>query len=130
VIRRDVDRDLPVIEADGDALKQAFGNLIDNAIKYSGDARELIVRGFSEKGQVIVTIQDFGKGMDQVERSRVFERFYRGGDPLTRSVKGTGLGLTMVKHIVEGHGGTVDVESTPGGGSTFAVRFPIRERGA
>jgi len=126
VIRRDVQRNLPSLSGDPDALKQAVGNLIDNAIKYSGDSRELVLRGFTENGHVVVAIQDFGKGMDAAERSRVFERFYRGGDPLTRSVKGTGLGLSMVKHIVEGHGGRVDVESAPGQGSTFTVRLPVQ----
>lgn len=124
VIRKEVEPDLPRLNGDLDALKQAVSNLIDNAVKYSGDSRELIVRGFAENGQVVVAVQDFGKGMDAAERSRVFERFYRGGDPLARSVKGTGLGLTMVKHIVEGHGGHIDVESTPGRGSTFTVRLP------
>jgi len=126
VIRREVERNLPSLKADPDALKQAVSNLIDNAIKYSGDSRELVVRGFTDNGHVVVAVQDFGKGMDTAECSRVFERFYRGGDPLTRSVKGTGLGLTMVQHIIEGHGGRVDVESAPGRGSTFTVRLPVQ----
>lgn len=125
-LRREIADDLPCLPVDVDALGQAVTNLIDNGIKYSGDSRELVVRGYVENGDAVIAVQDFGIGIEPKERPRVFERFYRSGDPLTRAVKGTGLGLTLVKRIVEGHGGRVHAESEPGRGSTFSISIPIQ----
>ncbi len=116
---------MTTVALDADAIGQAVTNLIDNGIKYSGDSKEIVVRGFAENGHAVIAVRDFGIGLDPEERERVFERFYRGGSELTRSVKGTGLGLTLVKQIVEGHGGHVDAESEPGHGSTFCIRLPL-----
>ena len=71
--------------------------------------------------------KDFGIGIRKEEINKVFERFYRGGDELTRKVKGSGLGLTLVKQIVEIHNGNIDVESEPGKGSTFSIRLPVEK---
>jgi signal transduction histidine kinase len=71
-------------------------------------------------------VQDFGVGIKAEEIDKVFDRFYRGGDELTRTVKGSGLGLTLVKQIVEVHHGSVHVESEPGSGSTFSIKLPIQ----
>jgi signal transduction histidine kinase len=124
-VQGEIPPDLPTAPIDADALGQAVANLIDNAVKYSGTSRKVIVRAFREDGDVAIAVQDFGAGLDAKEKARVFERFYRGGDALTRSVKGTGLGLTLVKQIVDGHGGRVAVESEPGHGSTFTMRIPL-----
>jgi signal transduction histidine kinase len=124
-VQSQIPPDLPTVPLDADALGQAVANLIDNAVKYSGGSRKVIVRAFTEDGDVAMGVQDFGIGLDPKEKARVFERFYRGGDELTRSVKGTGLGLTLVKQIVEGHGGRVTVESEPGHGATFTLRVPL-----
>ena len=125
MVRGDIESPLPTVAVDADALAQAVMNLIDNAIKYSGDSREVVVRGSTEDGNAVIAVQDFGVGLDPKEKARVFERFYRGGDELTRSVRGTGLGLTLVKQIVEGHGGTIEVDSGLGQGSTFTIRLPL-----
>ena len=118
-----------MVSADRDAIEQAISNLVDNAINYSGDAKVVSLCASADDENVTVAVQDSGVGIPEDEIDKVFDRFYRGGDELTRSVKGSGLGLTLVKQIVDAHGGTVDVASKPGNGSTFSIRLPIaRER--
>ena len=126
-IQLEIEEPLPLIKADRAAISQAITNLIDNAIKYSGEARNIIVRTFAEHPYLMIVIKDFGIGIRKEEINKVFERFYRGGDELTRTVKGSGLGLTLVKQIVEVHNGNIDVESEPGIGSTFSIRLPVQQ---
>ena len=122
-----VERALPLIAVDRTALSQAVTNLIDNAIKYSGDSRKISVSASLEEQAVSIAVQDYGIGIKEEDIDRVFERFYRGGDELTRTVKGSGLGLTLVKEIVAAHRGRVHVESEPGKGSMFSIRLPLPE---
>jgi len=124
-VEAEFDKSLPSIQADRAAIIQAITNLIDNGIKYSAGAKKVCVRGFTENQYLIIAVQDFGVGIKPEEIDKVFERFYRGGDELTRTVKGSGLGLTLVKQIVQAHHGTVHVESEPGRGSTFSIRLPL-----
>jgi len=126
VIRLEIEKPLPAIKADRESMTQAITNLIDNAVKYSGEARNIIVRAFTEENYLIITVKDFGIGIKKEEVDKIFERFYRGGDELTRTVKGSGLGLTLVKQIVEAHHGKVYVKSNPGKGSTFSIRLPLQ----
>ena len=125
VVRSEIEPSLPTVTLDANAIAQATTNLIDNGIKFSGDSREIVVRGFSDDEHAVIAIQDFGIGLSPADKQRVFERFFRAGDALTRSVKGTGLGLTLVKQITEAHGGLVEVESEPGRGSIFYIRLPL-----
>jgi signal transduction histidine kinase/tetratricopeptide (TPR) repeat protein len=118
---------LPPIMADRDALIQAVSNLIDNAIKYSGKVKKVEVKAFQEDQNVVVTVKDFGIGIGKEDRDKIFDRFYRGGDELTRTVKGSGLGLTLVKQIVEAHHGSIRVKSEPGQGSTFSIKLPLED---
>ncbi len=119
------DRDLPPILADRDAVQQAILNLLDNAMKYSGDARDIELRLSREKGYAVVRVLDRGPGIPASERSRIFERFYRIPSPENDRLPGTGLGLTLVDHIVKAHGGSVAVESEAGKGSAFTIRLPL-----
>jgi signal transduction histidine kinase len=122
-----MEKPLPILRLDSEAMTQVVTNLIDNAIKYSGERKKIIVRAYTENRDLIISVQDFGVGIRKEELDKVFERFYRVGEELTRRVKGSGLGLTLVKQIVEAHQGTVEVESEPGLGSIFSLRIPIRE---
>jgi two-component system, OmpR family, phosphate regulon sensor histidine kinase PhoR len=125
VIQFDIGKSLPLIKADRESITQAITNLIDNAIKYSGEAKNIIVRAFVEDQYLNITVKDFGIGIKKEEIDKVFERFYRGGDELTRTVKGSGLGLTLVKQIMEAHHGKIEVKSEVGKGSRFIVRIPL-----
>jgi signal transduction histidine kinase len=125
VIQSEVDQPLPKVLADGEAISQAISNLLDNAVKYSGEAKTVTVKGFVSDKWVTIAVEDFGVGIPGEEIDRVFDRFFRGGNELTRSVKGSGLGLTLVKQVVEAHGGEVQVESAMDQGSTFSIRLPI-----
>jgi signal transduction histidine kinase len=127
-IELEIEDPLPVITADRAAITQAVANLIDNAIKYSGESKKVIVSSFREGPNLTIAVKDFGIGIKKDEVDKVFERFYRGGDELTRTVKGSGLGLTLVREIVEAHQGKVDVESELGKGSLFSIRLPISQR--
>jgi signal transduction histidine kinase len=118
---------LPQAFVDHDALTQAFLNLLDNAVKYSGDAKQLYVR-LGQKGEFLtLSVTDHGIGISKEEQAKIFEKFYRVGTGLVHDVKGNGLGLSLVTHIVKAHGGSVSVESDPGRGSTFTIHLPVAE---
>ncbi len=127
-VQLEVEDSLPPIMADRDAMTQAIHNLIDNAIKYSGKVKKIAVKSYKEDQNLVIAVQDFGIGIKKEERDKIFDRFYRGGDRLTLTVKGSGLGLTLVKLIIDAHHGSVQVESEPGQGSTFSVKLPLSQR--
>ncbi len=105
-------------------IEQAVANLLDNAVKYSEPGRAVRVEAVQRGGRVAVVVQDEGCGIAPEHLSRIFERFYRVDKGRSRDLGGTGLGLAIVKHIVQAHGGSVAVESTPGKGSTFTLSLP------
>jgi two-component system phosphate regulon sensor histidine kinase PhoR len=105
-------------------LEQAVVNLLDNAIKYSADGREVRLSAMEQNGQLRISVQDHGKGIPARHLPRLFERFYRVDTARSRELGGTGLGLAIVKHIAQAHGGSVTVESRTGRGSTFAICLP------
>ncbi|HQR38072.1 MAG TPA: HAMP domain-containing sensor histidine kinase [Blastocatellia bacterium] len=111
------------VSADADALSQALLNLLDNAIKYSGDSRSISVQVAEEDGFVQLSVTDSGIGIPPEEHERIFHRFHRVSSSLVHDIKGSGLGLALVRHIVEAHGGSVSVRSRPGAGSTFTIRL-------
>ena len=114
----------PWAEIDADALAQALLNLLDNAVKYSGEARVIQVRLGTENGFITMAVSDHGIGIPASERTKVFEKFYRAGDCLVHDVKGSGLGLSIVKHIIEAHRGFVTVTGEVNQGSTFTLHVP------
>jgi signal transduction histidine kinase len=124
-------RPLPPAVFDRDAVAQALMNLLDNAVKYSEHAekKEVVVR-VSERGRSIdISVTDHGIGIPPEEQKKIFEKFYRVSTGLVHDVKGSGLGLSLVKHIAEAHHGTVSVESAPGRGSTFTISLPAAGTG-
>ena len=117
--------DLPEVAMDADAVGQALANLIDNAIKYSGDDRALTIDTRAAGGWLVIAVSDRGVGIAREEQARIFEKFYRVGRSDTQGRRGSGVGLALVRHIAEAHGGTVTVESAPGDGSRFSLRLPL-----
>jgi signal transduction histidine kinase len=115
---------LPELPVDKEAIQQVLYNLLDNAYKYSGESRIIEVITESTGGSVKISVKDFGIGIPHDDQDKIFDRFFRGGNELTRSVKGSGIGLTIVKRIIEAHRGTISLDSTPGKGSTFQVTLP------
>jgi signal transduction histidine kinase len=118
---------LPIAEMDAEAIGQAVLNLLDNAVKYSGESRVIQVRLGAADKLITIAVTDHGIGIPASERDKVFEKFYRAGDCLVHDVKGSGLGLSIVKHIIEAHRGFVTVTSEPGTGSTFTIHLPASE---
>jgi signal transduction histidine kinase len=124
-----VERNLPQIAADRDALEQAVLNLLSNAIKFSGDARDIELGLYRENGEVVLKVTDHGIGIAPEEHTRIFEKFYRAPTRENQFIPGTGLGLALVAQIVKAHDGRVTVDSTPGKGSTFYLRLPTHPAG-
>jgi signal transduction histidine kinase len=125
ILSVEADGTLPYLDVDADALEQALLNLLANAMKYSGEARTIALRLARDGADAVIAVSDEGIGIAPGEQRHIFERFYRIAGPETERIPGTGLGLTVVDHIVRAHGGRVDVDSTPGHGSTFSIRLPI-----
>lgn len=122
----DVAQDLPLAKIDERAIQLATINLIDNALKYAPGTEVITVRATEERGSVLVRVIDRGPGVCSDERERIFERFVRGaGAKGQRPVRGSGIGLALVRHIAESHGGRAWVESEVGRGSTFVFSVPV-----
>jgi signal transduction histidine kinase len=117
----DVPDGLPPAYGDRDALISVVANLLDNAFKYSPPEQPVTLRAGSANGAVTVSVTDRGPGIPPQEQQRVFDRFYRGAGELAENVKGAGIGLSLVKRIIEDHGGSVALDSRPGEGSTFTI---------
>jgi signal transduction histidine kinase len=124
VVEANIPDELPTISADGEALGSAVRNLLDNAVKYSPEEKTVWIDAKAEDGAIKISVRDRGVGISEDDRKRVFDRFFRAGGDISKRVKGAGLGLSLVKHIVTAHGGTVECESRVGQGSIFTIRLP------
>ena len=124
-IRAQVDPALPAVAADRDKLTQVIVNLLDNAIKYSPDGGEVVVGARADGAFLHLWVRDHGLGIPADALETVFERYARVESAWHQTIRGTGLGLPIVRQIVELHGGNIRVESTPGAGSTFHVAVPL-----
>ena len=122
----DVDHDLPKLQCDKSALVTAVINLLDNAYKYTGDQKRVKLHVFASENNVCFQVEDNGIGIAAGKLKKIFNRFYQVDQTLARSAEGCGLGLSIVKFIVEGHGGSVSVQSKPGKGSAFTIKIPVR----
>jgi signal transduction histidine kinase len=119
---------LPDVRVDKDAIEQAILNLLNNAMKYSDKSREIDLRLQRKDDQALIQVIDRGVGIDPREQKRIFEKFYRVPMPENERIVGTGLGLTLVSHIVKAHGGNIEVESAPSKGSTFSIYLPLEKK--
>jgi signal transduction histidine kinase len=119
--------DEPVrVEADADAVRQALLNLVDNAVKYGGRKKRVAVRLVRTAEGAEISVRDNGIGIPAADRERIFDAFYRSAEAVRHDPKGVGLGLMIVKHIMDAHGGAVEVQSEPGRGATFTLKFRKR----
>ena len=129
-IETKISPDIPDIDIDKEAFSMALNNLLENAVKFSPGRRVIFVEVRKEAENVRVDVKDKGVGIDFGEMDKIFDKFYQGKNAARQSLKGTGLGLTLVKHVMDAHGGKVLVESKIGEGSTFSLIFPVRQRGS
>jgi two-component system phosphate regulon sensor histidine kinase PhoR len=127
VVRRDVPEGLPQVYADRDALSDSLVDLLQNAFKYTGDDKHISISAEASGNAVAIVVSDNGPGIPGSDQKRIFDKFYRGKDPLERTIEGSGLGLSMVKHVVQAHGGKVSVKSELGKGAAFTVLLPASE---
>ena len=123
VLRINLPRNPIFLEIDQDAVKQALTNLIDNAMKYSSDEKEIVIQLIEKEKQAEIQVKDKGIGIPSREKKKIFEEFYRHADASRHNPKGVGLGLKIVKHIMEAHKGEIKVESKQNKGSTFSLIF-------
>jgi len=119
------EEDMPDIRVDGDAIEQAILNLLSNAMTYSGESRDIELKLVKKEDEVVIQVIDRGIGIDPQEQKKIFEKFYRIPSPENERTAGTGLGLSLVSHIVEAHDGRLHVESKKEQGSVFSIILPL-----
>jgi len=128
VIESDLPSELPRVKGEHDRLQQVVMNIVSNAVKYNVRGGKVGITASAEDGQVCVAVADTGMGIPAEDLPRIFERFYRVDKARSREKGGTGLGLAIAKEIIEFHGGTIDVESREGRGTTVYMRLPVGEQ--
>ena len=129
-LEQQIDGDIPTVQVDQEAIARSVVNLVNNALKYSDKEKFLGVKLYRANGSVKLEVIDHGIGIPRSEQAKIFEKFYRVGDPLVHNTKGSGLGLALVRHIAQAHGGAIVVESAPGKGSKFTLWLPLTDSNA
>jgi len=124
-----ISKDLPAVWADREKIRQVIQNLLDNAIKFTNRGGEIRLWATPQDDQVVVRLQDTGIGIPEDELPHIFEKFYQVESSRSRAFVGSGLGLSIVKQIIEAHGTTISVESQPGRGTTFTFLLPMFKPG-
>jgi two-component system phosphate regulon sensor histidine kinase PhoR len=125
----DIAEDVPETDLDERAVQLLLFNLLDNAVKYAGNGEIITVRVRGDARALALEVEDRGPGIDEDDARRIFERFYRGKTASAGGARGSGIGLALVKHIANAHGGDVAVRSGAMGGAVFTVSLPVRSRG-
>ena len=125
-----ISNDVPPVRVDREAIARSLLNLVNNALKYSSTEKYLAVSLYRDNGSVKLDVVDHGIGIPRAEQHRIFDKFYRVCDPMCHDNKGSGLGLALVQHIVNAHGGKISVESSPGKGSKFTITLPLKSESA
>jgi signal transduction histidine kinase len=120
-----IDYNIPPVLFDEEAISQALHNIMDNAAKFSGEEKDIQVDASHEDKMVKITIKDKGVGIHESEQKKIFEKFYRGKQAQSVAPTGTGLGLTLVKHIMKAHRGDIVIQSRPGKGSSISLILPV-----
>jgi two-component system phosphate regulon sensor histidine kinase PhoR len=123
-LRVDIENNLPLVRLDENAMTLALLNLLENAVKYAAPS-PVAIRLRRADEWVALAVEDHGPGVPESDARRVFERFYRAPNARTRNIRGSGIGLSLVKHIAEAHGGRVTLAPTAGGGATFTITIPV-----
>lgn len=123
-IRTEMAEEPVMLDMDADAVRQALFNLVDNAIKYSPGRKDVTIRLLDGPDTIEIEVEDRGIGIDAADREKVFDAFFRSPEAVAHDPKGVGLGLKIVKHIMDGHGGRIGLRSEPGKGSVFRLIFP------
>jgi two-component system, OmpR family, phosphate regulon sensor histidine kinase PhoR len=121
----DIAPELPVMQLDANAFTLAVLNLIDNAIKYAAAGKRIALAVHCDGDRVVLTVRDWGPGIDPEEHDRIFERFYRARAIRLAPIRGSGIGLALVQHIARAHGGEASVDSVPPDGATFRIELPV-----
>ena len=120
-----IEDDFPDVLVDRDSIEQAILNLLSNAMKYSGESREIDLRVQKRAGHAVIEVTDQGIGIDPAQQKHIFEKFYRVPSKENRRIPGTGLGLALVFHIAKAHGGHLEIRSVLDKGSTFSIYLPL-----
>jgi len=128
-VELNLDANAPTVKADEEELRRAIRNLLENAVKYSPECRTVWVEGRVNHRQVAISVRDRGMGIEPREQREAFQKFVRGAAAKKAGIKGTGIGLSMVRQIVEACGGEIRLESVAGEGSTFTLLFPLAGAG-
>jgi two-component system phosphate regulon sensor histidine kinase PhoR len=123
-LEADIEPELPALRLDASAFTLAVLNLIDNAIKYAADGKRIALAVHRSGDRIVLSVRDWGPGIDPDEHERIFDRFYRGRKIRLKPIRGSGIGLALVQHIARAHGGDAEVTSTPDHGATFRIWLP------